>query len=137
MQILKFGGKSVGDAENINKVISIINRAVKKDRTIVVASAINDTTDKLIDIGDAAANGKDNYLSLIEELQKRHNEIIKNLIPEDSRSKIQQTCDELFISLKEITRGVYILGELTPRALDKIVSHGELLSTNIISKTLV
>ncbi|MCK9626133.1 MAG: bifunctional aspartate kinase/homoserine dehydrogenase I [Bacteroidales bacterium] len=137
MQILKFGGKSVGDAENINKVVSIINRAVKKDRTIVVASAISDTTDKLIDIGDAAANGKDSYLYLIEELQKRHNEIIRILIPKDSRSKIQQTCDKLFISLKDITSGVYLLGELTPRALDKIVSHGELLSTNIISETLI
>ena len=36
MQVLKFGGSSVANADNINKVAEIIGQAVKNDRTVVL-----------------------------------------------------------------------------------------------------
>ena len=51
MQVLKFGGSSVANAENINKVIAIVRRAAANDRTVVVSSAISGATDALLLIG--------------------------------------------------------------------------------------
>ena len=44
MQVLKFGGSSVANATNINKVVTIVEEAVKKDHTIVVVSALGGLT---------------------------------------------------------------------------------------------
>ena len=51
MQILKFGGSSVADAASMERVTDIVRKALTKDRTILVASAIGGATDKLIEIG--------------------------------------------------------------------------------------
>ena len=51
MQVLKFGGSSLADAANMLKAADIIARAVDRDRTIVIASAIYKCTDTLIQIG--------------------------------------------------------------------------------------
>ena len=47
MQVLKFGGSSVGSAEAINKVIAIVKERSKKEPTIVVVSAMSGMTDQL------------------------------------------------------------------------------------------
>ena len=57
MQVLKFGGSSVANAENITKVIAIVKRALASDRTVVVSSAISGATDALILIGKPAKSG--------------------------------------------------------------------------------
>ena len=48
MKVLKFGGTSVGSAENINKVISILQQESNTTDIAVVVSAIGGVTDKLI-----------------------------------------------------------------------------------------
>ena len=48
MQVMKFGGTSVANAENMSKVVDIVSKAVDRDRTILVSSAISGCTDTLI-----------------------------------------------------------------------------------------
>ena len=48
MQVLKFGGTSVANAENINKVVAIVKKAIIKDKTVVVVSALGGITDLLL-----------------------------------------------------------------------------------------
>ena len=48
MQVMKFGGTSVANAENMSKVVNIVSKAVERDRTILVSSAISGCTDTLI-----------------------------------------------------------------------------------------
>ena len=56
MQVLKFGGTSLADADNIQKASEIVAEAVSRDRTIVVASAIAGCTDALIQVGRLASD---------------------------------------------------------------------------------
>ena len=50
MQVLKFGGTSVANAENINRAIQIVQQAIKKNsNTIVVVSALGGVTDALLE----------------------------------------------------------------------------------------
>ena len=136
MQVLKFGGSSVANAENINKVIAIVRKAAANDRTVVVSSAISGATDALLLIGETAKAGNETYTELIDKLQERHLEIISQLVPAEESEAIKDTCSELFNKLREICKGVFLLKELTELSQDHIVSFGELLSTSIISAKL-
>ena len=69
MQVLKFGGTSVANAQNIKKVIAIVSDAVKKEQSIVVVSALGGVTDLLLDAGMMAAAGNSEYLKKIELIE--------------------------------------------------------------------
>ncbi len=136
MQVLKFGGSSVADAGNMAKVIDIVTKAVDRDRTILVSSAISGCTDTLIQIGTLASQRDENYKSLIDRLQKQHHDIINELLPIEKQEESTEVCDSLFDSLRSIAQGVFLLGELSPASLDAIQSFGELWSTKILATKL-
>ena len=133
MQVLKFGGTSVADAAAMRRVVDIVSAAVERDRTILVCSAVSRCTDTLIEIGQRAARRDDSYRTLIDQLQLRHDAIIDELLPAERREEPRAQCYALFDSLRSITQGVCLLGELSPASLDAIQSFGELLSTRILS----
>ncbi len=136
MQVLKFGGSSVADAASMAKVIDIVTKAVDRDRTILVASAIKGCTDTLIKIGTLASERNESYKTLIDELQEKHHAIIADLLPREKQQDSTEVCDSLFDSLRSITQGVFLLGELSPASLDAIQSFGELWSTKILATKL-
>ena len=136
MQVLKFGGSSVANAQNMAKVVDIVSKAVDRDRTILVASAISGCTDTLIKIGTLAAERNESYKSLIDELQQRHHDVIKDFVPLEKQDDSLETCDALFDSLRSITQGVFLLGELSQTSLDAIQGFGELWSTKILATKL-
>jgi len=68
MQVLKFGGSSVANADNINKVIDLVKQATVIDRTILVVSALGGITDMLIQAGQAAASGDESYKEKVQDI---------------------------------------------------------------------
>ncbi|HRT83419.1 MAG TPA: bifunctional aspartate kinase/homoserine dehydrogenase I [Bacteroidales bacterium] len=134
MQVLKFGGSSVADAANISNVTKIVKENLKRDRTILVASAIGGCTDKLIEIGKLAAMQDETFKTLIDELENRHLQIILELFPVDFQKSISIIVREIFHQLRDVCKGVYYLKELSNSSLDLIMSFGEILSTKIISE---
>lgn len=133
MQVLKFGGSSVANADNINKVVELVRQAMTKDRTILVVSALGGITDMLIQAGQSAAAGKEDYKEKLQEIERRHLDTVKSLLPitrqSSALSLIKTRCNEI----EDICSGIFLLGELSPRTQDKIVSYGELLSSLIIA----
>lgn len=136
MQVMKFGGTSVANAENMKKVVDIVSAAVDRDRTILVLSAVSGCTDTLIRTGYLASQRDESYKSLIDGLQKRHHEIIRELLPIEKHEDSTEVCDSLFEYLRGIAQGVFLLGELSSASLDAIQGIGELLSTKIIATKL-
>ena len=136
MQVLKFGGTSVANAENMKKVVDIVSAAVDRDRTILVLSAISGCTDTLIRTGYLASRRDESYKSLIDSLQRQHHEIIRELLPIEKHEDSTEACDSLFEYLRGIAQGVFLLGELSSASLDAIQGIGELLSTKIIATKL-
>ena len=133
---MKFGGTSVANATNMSKVVDIVSKAVERDRTILVSSAISGCTDTLIKIGIRASERDESYKTLIDELQQKHHDIIKELLPLEKHEESREVCDALFDSLRGIAQGVCLLGELSPASLDAIQSFGELWSTKILATKL-
>ena len=136
MQVMKFGGTSVATTDAMSKVVDIVSKAVERDRTILVVSAISGCTDTLINIGNLAARRDESYKELIDALQERHHGIIRELLPLEKHEESLEVCDSLFDSLRGIAQGVCLLGELSPASLDAIQSFGELWSTKILATKL-
>ena len=133
MQVLKFGGTSVANAEAMLQTTHIIEKALEQDRTIAVSSAVSGCTDALIKLGTKAAARDIAYEVDLLALQDRHRQIISAFIPEGYRAKTQAAVDALFAELASIVQGVYLLGELSPSSLSAIESYGELFSTRILT----
>ena len=133
MYVLKFGGSSVANAENINKIASILQSKLKEKKLVVVVSALGGVTDALINSVQLASKGDELYKTELQKIELRHLELVKQLIPVAHQSRVlsmvKQHCNEI----EDICNGVFLLQELTPRIKDRMMSYGELLSSQIIS----
>lgn len=131
VKVLKFGGSSVANAENIKKVVEIVKDSAGKQ--IVVVSALSKVTDTLIKAGTLASTGDEAYKQELAELEKKHLDAVRELLPlahqSASLSMVKTHCNEL----EEICHSIFYLRELSARSKDRIVSYGELLSSKIIS----
>lgn len=136
MQVLKFGGTSVANADCISKTIAIIQRAAQKGRVIVVSSALGGITDSLIQAGAIAALGDESYKSKLQYVEERHFSTINALLPDDKGSKIRNEIKDMLEELAKLCYGVFLLKELSLRTKDRIMSFGELMSTKILSAKL-
>ncbi|MBI5754412.1 bifunctional aspartate kinase/homoserine dehydrogenase I [Candidatus Peregrinibacteria bacterium] len=135
MKILKFGGTSVGSAENIKKVIAIVTDNQKNGKVAVIVSAFSKITDKLIEVGTLAASGNKKYLEIFDEIKTRHLKTAEELINENS-SKTTGKIEETLRELENILEGIFLIKEISKRTLDLIMSFGERLSAYIISQSI-
>jgi aspartokinase/homoserine dehydrogenase 1 len=133
MRVLKFGGSSVGSAENIERVVEIVGRAIAKEKCVVVLSAMQGTTDVLIDLAKTAEIGDDGFRAKIKQIEIKHQSATRALLGENSQDGVFDFIENRINELKSICEGVYLLRELSARTLDRIVSLGEILSTKIVS----
>ena len=131
MKVLKFGGSSVGSAENIERVIQIVAKAIQTETCAVVLSAMQGTTDGLIDAAKTAERGDDDFRLKIREIETKHVTTARALLGENSQDGVFDFIENRVNELKNICEGVYLLRELSLRTLDRIVSFGEILSTKI------
>lgn len=134
MKVLKFGGSSIGNTKRIENVIEILS-GLEDKKFIVVFSAVQGVTDKLISLGQLALLQNIKYKTILAKLEKKHLNIINELNKKKSII-IQKKISKLFLELTEVLHGVYLLKELTDRTLDHIMSFGEKFSCLIISETL-
>ncbi len=136
MQVLKFGGSSVANAANIHKVIAIVQKALEKESTVLVVSALGGVTDQLLNLGYLASVSDELYKNHLRELETRHLETVRELLPIQQQSATLSLVKQHFNQLEGICDGVFLLNELSPRTKDRIVSYGELLSSQIIAAAL-
>ncbi len=136
MQVLKFGGSSVANAENINKVVTITAKAINTSPTILVVSALGGVTDQLIEIGVKAAAGDELYKAQIQLLENKHLETVRALLHIQNQSATLSWVKQQLNELERVCDGIFLLGELSARIKDRLVSYGELLSSYIITAKL-
>lgn len=132
MKVLKFGGTSVGSVESILNLKKIVEAC--DEPVVVVVSALGGITDKLINTSKQAVTGDPSYLTSYEEMVERHHLMIDSIIADPSkRVKLMAIVDELLEQLKSIYQGVYLIGDLSEKTSNAIVSYGERISSNIVA----
>ena len=149
MKIVKFGGTSVGSPEAIGQIIKILkdkNNAGKIP--VIVISAFSGVTDTLIGLArsaaaagtashtDAALKGGVSNNELLALLETRHKNTVSRFLKGESRKSGLEEINALIDELSRILEGINLLGELSARTLDLVMSFGERLSTGIMVRIL-
>ena len=135
MKVLKFGGSSVANSENINKVMQIIGEQSKDQTLAVVVSAFGKTTDNLLFVADKALENITEAKEKLSEIHELHQQVVRDLIY-NQKVEVDEYVSEIFSELNSIIEGVYLLQELSERTIAKISSFGERLSSYIIGKAI-
>ena len=163
MKVLKFGGSSVGTAEALQQVKSIVEG--RSGSVITVVSALGGVTDRLLEASAMAERGDDAYRTAFAAIAERHLGLIRQLAglfpappctksPEtcmngtetaDPCTKSPETCtngspeallatiEGLLAALKTRLDGVYTLKVLPAKTQCEIVSYGERMSAAIVT----
>ena len=136
MKVLKFGGTSVANAANIQKVVAIVKDASYSGQVAVVVSALGGITDKLLEAAELACKADSSYKERFEFIENRHIELIRELIPVSNQAGVIGHIKKLLNRLENTLEGVFLINELSDKTSDKIVSFGELMSSYIIFNAL-
>ena len=135
MKVLKFGGTSVGSAENIRQVSNIVkNYDSSSESVIVVVSAMSGVTNRLIKLGERASAADEVWKTELINLRKLHLSSSEKLLGPNNK-----TIDFIvtqFETLEAVLTGVSLLQELSDRTMDLILSFGEILSSKLIADYL-
>ena len=132
MKVLKFGGSSVANSENIKKVLKIVSDASNETKIAVVVSAFGKTTDNLLAGANHALQNIELAKQQLEIIQKLHFEVINELI-KTNITEVSEKVSSLFNKVLSIYQGVFLLQELSAKTLAKVSSFGEKLSSFIIA----
>ncbi len=125
MDVLKFGGTSVGSPDRMRQIASLITGKGKK---IVVLSAVSGTTNTLEEICHALyKKDQDRALELIEGLEKRYREFIAELIGE---TRDAEEVLELVLAMLNGVRS-FTKKQINLFIERSILAQGELISTHI------
>ncbi|MCL2792407.1 MAG: aspartate kinase [Spirochaetaceae bacterium] len=132
MIVLKFGGTSVKDSYWIDKSIDITLNQIDR-APVLVSSAMSKVTDKLLNIGKfAEEKSKDSISETIESLKKMHFDVANAFLTGKNLENAIEALDSLFQQLQSFSKGLFLLGECSPKSSDMLVSFGEKLSTLLI-----
>lgn len=132
MKVLKFGGTSVGTAENLIRVKEIVLK--EKGELVVVVSALGGITDRILRAARQASEGTGNFHEGLAEIKKIHFDVIKTLF--NGSGSIEYIVSELLDELEQILTGITLVGELTVKTLDRIAGIGERISSNIVTQLI-
>ncbi len=134
MKVLKFGGSSVANSERIREVKKLIDS--ESLPLIVVVSAFQGVTDTLKALSESAAGHDPGYQTRLEELINMHRRVCSELLSGETLKATLISINEIFSELTETLNGLFLLRELSKSSLDKALSAGERVSSNIISAFL-
>src|SRR5271170_4492790 len=135
LQVMKFGGTSVGDAACILRTAQIIAEGARGGGCVAVVSAMSGVTNRLIDAAKRAGAGEHGQgATVLAALRTQHEEALKKLVRDESaRRPIREEMEEVFAEGRRLFEGTALLRELTPRTLDAISSLGERLSAPLVA----
>jgi len=138
LQVMKFGGTSVGDAVCIRRSATIVANAAKQFSVAVVVSAMSGVTNRLIDAAHNAKRGdRQAGRAIADALRRQHFEALASLVTADAaRVSVERRVDEILAEGSRLYEGTALLRELTPRTLDAISSLGERLCAPVFSAAL-
>lgn len=129
----KFGGSSLADADAIRYVAGLL-QGLPETRQAIVVSAMQGTTDALIEVAQAAAAGTGHagpdWMQRFEALRKRHLDCAEALqLDNGLRAALEQS----FAELKHMLEGLALLGSLPDEVLDLVSGLGEQWSARMLA----
>ena len=124
---MKFGGTSVGSAERMKNVASLITESGEPN--FVVLSAMSGTTNSLVEISDYLyKKNPEGANEVINALEKKNQQHVEELYSTDEyKQKTREFLAEEFDYLRSFTKDLF-----TSFEEKTIVAQGEVMSTNMV-----
>ena len=133
--VLKFGGSSVKNSQIIRSIFDIVyQKILQQKKLIVVFSASGKTTSKLIQCVELASSGNNEYLTILNSINKQYFEIIDDLFNNNIQRK-ELIKEKILISLNKISdilRGIFLITENYKKTNDWLLSFGEGMTSMIM-----
>lgn len=124
----------MGSVEAIKAVGEIVRTESRSDRLIVVVSALGGVTNQLVACTSLATQGSDKYLEVFDQIKERHWKVLEALVPESMQRPVIEKMNKLFDELGQLLKGLSLIGHLSERSVDQILSFGERLSSVLINQ---
>ncbi|MBU2512843.1 aspartate kinase [bacterium] len=141
--VQKYGGTSIGHSDRMINVANIVKETLKDGKhTVIVLSAMSEsgkkegTTSRLMAAAEEAI-AKGSYYKIIDLIEMHHLKVANSII-KDLRLRIQledQIREEL-LKLKSFLDAIQVIGEISQRSMDVVISTGEKLSARIFASLL-
>ncbi|PYQ28670.1 MAG: lysine-sensitive aspartokinase 3 [Acidobacteria bacterium] len=138
MIVVSFSGTSGGDVERVAQAIEIV-AGRREQQPIVVVSALDGVTSDLVAASEAAqGQDPDRVASIIGAVRQRHEDVARRLVfnKSDFIDAFLRQLDQQIDEIKTILSGIALLGEITPRGRDKVISIGEKLSSVLLAYSM-
>ncbi|MBR5102036.1 MAG: aspartate kinase [Muribaculaceae bacterium] len=137
MKVLKFGGTSVGSAEALKNVKSIVESQPEGSATIVVVSALGGVTNQLLAMVDLALEHNKEYETILEAMRQRHYDVAAAVVPENRLEECRTTLEQFLESLASFYQFLDLNQDTADHfkhlLSDAIVNNGEVLSSIIVT----
>jgi bifunctional aspartokinase / homoserine dehydrogenase 1 len=137
LRVMKFGGTSVGDAECIGRVASLLADESGRAEVVVVVSAMGGVTDMLIRAAnEASRSDHDDWKGARQELARRHREVADRLLYAAEQAQVLPRLAEEIGKFENLCSGFSLVREITPRSMDALSSLGERMSSLLVAAAL-
>ena len=135
LRVLKFGGTSVGSAERIRAVASLVAARTAEQHIVVVVSALTGVTNDLVGAARRAERGE-RVDDAIDALAERHGAALLSLALPSEHVELQAKLECWLNDLRSLLQGVSLVREASPRVLDAILVYGELFAALLVAAAL-
>jgi aspartate kinase len=136
---MKFGGSLLASHRGVKRAADLVMESRNRgDEIVVVVSALGDVTDLLLEAAEGAVAWSEKKIErTVRDLEEIHHSAVEETTSDErSKGTLLREIDRTLGKLRQTLLGVSILGELSPRSRDMIVSFGERLSAPIVSSEI-
>jgi aspartate kinase len=136
--VMKFGGTAVDSPDKVGHVAQLLKSYKKGNEIVCVVSAVRGMTDGLLSIADSVRRGDKMALDeFVKKSANTHMKIVEGAISDERlKSEALAAVKKIISELEDVLDGIVLLGEVTLKSLDYLMSFGERLSTPIVSFAL-
>lgn len=135
--VMKFGGTSVGSPAAIARAADLVLQQARDCHVAVVVSAMSQVTNMLLGALDAGSGGDQDALAdTLEKLRAKHQAACSELLPESRQLPVRERTEVIVSEFERLARGMLLLGERPPKAVDAAAPTGERLSSLLLSEVL-
>jgi len=135
---MKFGGTSIATPDRVKEVARIIKSHLKGNEIVAVVSAVKGMTDDLLQITESVKKGnRTDIEKFVARVTKLHLDLAKtSMTKAKTRNELKEVLTSIIKELEEVLGGMVLLGEVTPKSLDYLLSFGERLAAPILCYAL-
>jgi aspartate kinase len=129
--VSKFGGTSMADSECMLRSCEVV---IQQQSCLVVVSATSGTTNDLIKLAKTSHTGSwIESESILEKIILRHQKIAAELL---LTTELNKNLEQLFSDMKSLAQGIHLLEDCSLKAMDKMMSFGERMSSVLFVQAL-